>query len=67
MSDPIITTGFIEWCARQLAEPAAGGSGDIQPHTAGPDDAPDLTEFEVSIQLLHDNKNNIININSKYK
>jgi len=47
LSDPIITTGFIEWCARQLAEPAAGGSGDIQPHTAGPDDAPDLTEFEI--------------------
>jgi len=46
LSDPIITTGFIEWCARQLAEPAAGGSDDVQSQ-AKPDQAPDLTEFEV--------------------
>lgn len=48
LSDSIITTGFIDWCARQLAEPAAGGSDDIQPHT-GSDHTPDLTEFEVFI------------------
>lgn len=46
LSDSIITTGFIDWCARQLAEPAAGGSDDIQPHT-GSDHTPDLTEFEI--------------------
>ena len=51
LSEAIITTGFIEWCARQLAEPAAGGSDDIQSQTSA-HEISEPAEFDVNIHPI---------------
>jgi hypothetical protein len=50
LKDPLVVTGFVEWCARHFAEPAASNE-DFQINIK-PNHEKELTiEFEVQPQL----------------
>lgn len=46
MKEPLITTGFIEWCSRHLAEPASFNE-ELQPNANLNNEPELLLEFQV--------------------
>lgn len=46
MREPLITTGFIEWCSRHLAEPASSNE-ELQPNASLNIESEMSLEFQV--------------------
>lgn len=55
MRDPLIVTGFIEWCARHFAEPAASNE-DFQLNAKANNEA----ELTIDFEVLHWKPNSLM-------